>query len=182
MSPEGDGADAPKREAFLINDRMRLGSRVAIVAAVLCMVGLVGAVASGTDPHKESAFDLARKETSFEIKAYRPGPGYLVGPVLILITIVPLVWRKSAEGRRVASSVLYKDEYRVRLGLATALWVGGLAAAIIAAAVLSSDDYTIKGGTFIALALISLGLLGTLAMWPFGTRAVHVDEAGNVSE
>ena len=152
------------REAYVPSLRVRLASDVAALCAVGLLIGLLG---SGfTWWGRSDLFDLA----STPLQTAKLGTGYLVGPVLILITL-PLVL-----GR--ARQVALKRLFRARLLLATVLWIAGLA--MLIAKVSGLDGYTIEAGTYVAAGLLALGAVATLAMWPFGLRVVMVDRKGTV--
>lgn len=167
MSGVDDVKVSQFREAYVPSRRVRLASDLATVCAVAVIFGLLG---SGLTWWNRSAlFDLA--ETPLQV--VKLGTGYLVGPIAILIAL-PLVF-----GR--ARQVALKRWFKERLLLAALLWVAGLV--VLAAKVSGLDDsYTIKAGTYVTAALLLLGLLATLAMWPAGLRTVRVNQAGTVRE
>jgi NAD/NADP transhydrogenase beta subunit len=61
------------------------------------------------------------------------------------------------------------------------LWVIGLALLLNHLTGLSSD-YTLQAGAYVATALMALGLLATLAMWPANLRTGKFDRRGSVVE
>jgi undecaprenyl pyrophosphate phosphatase UppP len=92
---------------------------------------------------------------------------------LILITL-PLVI-----GRR--RQLALKQYFRARLAAAALLWVAGLVVLIAKVSGLDSS-YDVEAGTYVSGALIVLGLLSTLAMWPGDLPVVQVNRKGIVRE
>jgi len=150
------------REAYLPDRRVRLASDV----AALCVAGLlIGLLGSGLSWWGRSAlFDLA----STPLQVVKLGLGYLVGPIAILAA-TPLVF-----GR--ARQLALKRGFKARLVLAALLWLTGLV--ILIAKVSALDGYTIEAGTYVTGALLVVGLLATLAMWPTGIPVVKIDRNG----
>lgn len=164
-------ANGPKegqlREAYVPNRRVRLASDIAGICAVLLLIGLIGTAFTWWG--RSALFDLA----STPLETVKIDTGFLVGPVLILITL-PLVL-----GR--ARQVALKRLFRARLLLAALLWVAGLV--ILAAKVSGLDSsYDVEAGTYVSGGLMLLGLTATLAMWPSGLPMVQVDGKGLVRE
>lgn len=163
-------AQGPKqgqlRDAYLPNRRVRLASDVAGLCAVLLLLGLLGAAFTWWG--RSDLFDLASNSR----EAVKMNTGFLLGPVLILITL-PLVLGRSRQ-------LALKRLFRTRLALAALLWIAGLA--ILLAKVNGLDGYTIEAGTYVAAGLLGLGLIGTLAMWPGDLPVVRVDRNGLVRE
>ena len=95
----------------------------------------------------------------------------IVVPALILI-LLPLVRRREPH-------VAYTSRYRARLTTAVLLWVIGLALLLNHLTGLSSE-YTLQAGAYVATALMTLGLLATLAMWPANLRTGRFDRRGSV--
>lgn len=147
------------REAFLVNARVRTAKLVGSVTAVALTLGLIGGLAT---LHHKSIFDLA---SSFS-KVYKPGFGYIFGPLLIFAA-----WPKLRKSQAIGYA--YAKHYRARIVVATLLWVAGLVALIAGVSGLSAA-YTVKTGTYVAATLLSIGLIATLAMWPRGLTKIHV--------
>ena len=159
---------APPRQpqqAYPITPRVRAASIAAGILSVFLIVGLIGTIATTGDRH--SSFDLASKETLFQLKVYRPGAGYLVGPAIILGTLIPFFSKR----------YLAKSTYLILMILTTVVWAAGLVVALAGLAVLSADDYTIESGMWVALTLLAAGQIANFAMWPFGTKAVIPEPA-----
>jgi undecaprenyl pyrophosphate phosphatase UppP len=157
---------AGQREAYLPDRRVRLASDIAAASAVLLLAGLLG---SGLTWWERSAlFDLAANSR----ETIKMGSGYFAGPVLILI-VLPLVF-----GRR--RQLALKRWFRARLVLAALLWIAGLI--VLLDKVAGLDGYTIEAGTYVCGALLVVGLLATLAMWPGHLPEVRVNRAGRIQE
>lgn len=150
------------RDAYLPNRRVRLASDVAAICVAGLLVGLLGSGLTWWD--RSALFDLAGNSR----QVVKLGMGYLIGPILILVTM-PLVF-----GR--ARQVALKRRFKARLALAALLWIAGLA--VLIAKVSNLDGYTIEAGTYVTGALLVVGLLSTLAMWPSGLPVVKVDRSG----
>ncbi|HSD79288.1 MAG TPA: DUF2510 domain-containing protein [Solirubrobacteraceae bacterium] len=149
-------APAPARATFVADARVRAGRR----AAGLCALGLLVVLVAGLGTFDErGALDLAASPTT----VYKPGIGYLLGPLLIALALPRL--RRSG-GARVASA----RGYRPRLVITALLWLAGLAVLVAGLAGLS-DAYAIKAGAYVAAALQVAGLAATLAMWPAAAHA-----------
>jgi undecaprenyl pyrophosphate phosphatase UppP len=155
------------REAYVPNRRVRLASDVAAICAALLLIGLVGA--GFTWWGRSALFDLA----SNSLQTVKIDTGFLVGPVLILVTL-PLVL-----GR--ARQVALKRLFRARLLLAALLWVAGLVILVAKVSGLDSS-YDVEAGTYVSAGLMLLGLMATLAMWPDDLPVVKVDGKGLVRE
>lgn len=145
---------------------MRVASDIAGACAVLLLLGLLGAAFTWWG--RSDLFDLAGNSR----QAVKLDAGFLVGPVLILVTLPLVVGR--------ARQVALKRLFRTRLVVAALLWAAGLA--ILLAKVSGLDGYTLEGGTYVSTALLVLGLLSTLAMWPGDLRVVKVDRKGMVRD
>lgn len=154
------------RDAYVPNRRVRLASDVAAICAVLLLVGLLGTALTWWG--RSALFDLA----SNSLQVAKIDTGFLVGPVLILVTL-PLVLGRA---RQLALTRLF----RARLILAAVLWAAGLA--ILIANVSGLDGYTIRAGTYVSGGLLAVGLVATLAMWPGNLPVVKVDRRGVVRE
>lgn len=145
---------------------MRIASDVAALCAVALLLGLLG---SGfTWWGRSDLFDLASNSR----ESIKMGLGYLVGPILILV-MLPLVLGRSRQ-------LALCRYFRARLALAALLWLVGLV--VLVAKVSGLDGYDIEAGTYVAAALLVLGLLSTLAMWPIELPVVNVDRNGMVRE
>lgn len=155
------------REAYVPNRRVRLASDVAGICAALLLLGLIGTAFTWWG--RSSLFDLASNSR----EAIKIDTGFLVGPVLILVALPLVIGR--------ARQVALKRLFRTRLLVATLLWTAGLL--ILLARVNDLDSsYTLEAGAYVAAALMLLGLLATLAMWPRDLRVVKVDRNGLVRE
>ena len=153
------------REAYAPNRRVRLASDVAAICAALLLIGLIGTAFTWWG--RSALFDLA----SNPLETVKIDTGFLVGPVLILVTL-PLVLGQ-------ARQVALKRLFRARLLLAALLWVAGLV--ILVAKVSSLDSgYNVEAGTYVSAGLMLLGLTATLAMWPGDLPVVTVDRNGLV--
>lgn len=155
------------RDVYLAGTRVY----VAAIVAQLCAAGLfVGVLGAGFTWDEHSAvFDFANSPHG----SSKAELGYLFGPALILI-LLPLVRRRSPH-------VAYTKLYRERLAAAALLWLVGLALLLDHLAGLD-DDYTLQFGAYVAPALIAIGLLATLAMWPAGLAVGRFDRRGQVEE
>lgn len=164
---EGSGAKLGQlREAYLPNRRVRLASDVAGLSAVGLLLGVLG---SGlTWWGRSDLFDLAGSAGD----AVKINLGFLAGPLLILIALPLVIGR--------ARQLALKRLYRTRLVVAAALWGAGLA--ILVARLEGLDGYALEAGAYVAGALLVVGLLATLAMWPGSLRVVMVDRNGRVRE
>lgn len=159
-------AEGQLRDAYRPNRRVRLGSDVATLCAVAILVGLLGTAMTWWE--RSALFDLAAND----LDVIKLGTGYLAGPLAILVAL-PLVF-----GR--ARQVALKRWYKERIALAVVLWIAGVI--VLLAKVSGLDGYTLKAGTYVTGALLVVGLLATLAMWPAGLAEVKVDRAGLVRE
>ena len=144
-----------------------MASDVAGICAALLLVGLVGT--AFTWWRRSDLFDLA----SSSLEAIKIDTGFLVGPILILVSL-PLV-----VGRR--RQLALKRYFRTRLLIAALLWLIGLG--LLIAKIASLDDsYTLEAGAYVSGGLMVLGLLSTLAMWPGELPVVRIDRNGMVRE
>lgn len=162
------------RDAYVAKPRVRAGGVVARICAVGLMLGLLGGLTALADTSSgTSIFDMARDEGFRATDTQLPPFGFFIGPVLILI-LLPIA-KGWAQGR--TPRVFLKRSYLPRVVIATLLWIAGLVALIVEVSNLDSG-FTIAAGTYIAAALISIGLLATLAMWPAGLDTVEVRKPG----
>lgn len=157
----------PLREAYVPNRRVQLASDVTGLCAAMLLLGLLGTALTWWG--HSALFDLAANSRG----TVKIDPGFLVGPALILITL-PLVI-----GRR--RQLALKRYFRARLVVAALLWLAGLGLLIAKVSGLDSS-YEIEAGTYVSGALIVLGLLSTLAMWPGDLPVVRVNRKGIVRE
>jgi hypothetical protein len=155
------------REVYLTGTRLFVASIVARLCAAGLFIGVLGA--AFTWGKHSAIFDLANSPHG----TAKAELGYLFGPALILI-LLPLVRRREPH-------VAYTSRYRARLAAAALLWVVGLALLLNHLTGLSSE-YTLQAGAYVATALMTLGLLATLAMWPANLRTAHFDRRGSVVE
>ena len=146
---------------------MRWASDVATLCAVLLLIGLVGTAFTWWG--RSSLFDLA----SSSLETVKIDPGFLVGPALILV-LLPLVFGRSRQ-------LALKRFFRARLLAAALLWSAGFVALLVKVESLDSS-YTIEAGTYVSAALILVGLLATLAMWPRNLPVVQVNRNGTAVE
>jgi hypothetical protein len=153
------------REVYLAGTRVYLASIVAQVCAACLFIGVLGAIFTWN--HHSAVFDFANSPHGIA----KAELGYLFGPALILI-LLPLVRHRKPH-------VAYASRYRERVFAAALLWAIGLALLLRHLTGLSSD-YTIQFGAYVGPALIAIGLLATLAMWPFGLEAGLFDRRGRV--
>jgi hypothetical protein len=153
------------REVYLATTRVYVACIVAQVCAAALTIGVIGSIFTWGEP--SALFDFADSPHGIS----KPELGYLFGPALILIAL-PLV-------RHRRPHVAYVERYRLRLGIAIAFWVAGLAALLIHLAGLS-DEYTLQAGAYVASILLVTGLLATLAMWPARLATGRFDRRGNV--
>lgn len=159
--------EAQLRDAYVPSRRVRLASDVAGICAGLLLVGLLGSALTWWG--RSALFNLAvNSEETVKI-----GPGFLVGPALILITL-PLVL-----GR--ARQVALTHYFRTRLVIAALLWLAGLVVLLTKLVALDSS-YEIRAGAYVSGALILLGLISTLTMWPGDLPVVQVNRKGAVRE
>lgn len=159
--------EAQLREAYVPNRRVRLASDVAGICAVLLLVGLIGTAFTWWG--RSALFDLA----SNELQVVKIDTGFLIGPVLILVTL-PLVL-----GR--ARQLALKRLFRARLLLVALLWVAGLVILVANVSGLDSS-YSVEAGTYVSGGLMLLGLVATLAMWPGDLPVVTIDRNGLVRQ
>jgi len=153
------------REVYVATTRVYVASVVAQLCAAGLMIGVLGSIF--TWDHSSALFDFADSPHGLS----KPELGYLFGPAAILLAL-PLV-------RHRGPHVAYVARYRLRLGIASALWVAGLVALLVHLGGLG-DEYTLKAGAFVAPALLVVGLLATLAMWPTGLSRGLFDRRGGV--
>lgn len=153
------------REVYLASSRVYVAAIVAQICAAGLFIGVLGAVFTW-DEHS-AVFDLANSPHGTS----KAELGYLFGPALILI-LLPLVRHRTPH-------VAYTKLYRERLAAAVLLWVVGLFLLVDHLAGLESD-YTLQFGAYVAPALIVVGLLATLAMWPVGLSTGRFDRRGGI--
>ena len=165
--PQTPAPAADIREAFILDARVLAARFIGSLAVVGTFMGLIGGVAT---LNEKSIFDLA--SSTFQV--YKPGWGYLAGPLLIAA-----LWPRQRKAGSV--SFAYAHHYRPRIAIAAALWIVGMIVLAVSVGGLS-EAYTIETGTYVAAGLLTVGLLATLAMWPSGLRLVHVDQAGQFQE
>lgn len=154
------------RDAYVPNRRVRLASDVAGICAVLLLIGLLGTAFTWWE--RSDLFDLA----SNSLEAIKIDTGFLVGPILILITLPLVIGR--------ARQVALARYFKTRLVIAAVLWAAGLIALLVRVSGL--DGYTLEAGTYISAGLLALGFVSTLAMWPGDLPVVKVDRKGLVRE
>jgi len=166
--PASAGVDADAyqtREVYLVPKRVFAASVVAQLCAAACFVGVLGTIFTWSE--HSALFDFANSPHGTS----KPELGFLFGPALILI-VLPLV-------RRRRPRVAYARRYRARVGAAAALWLVGLV--FLVSHLLGLDaEYTLQAGAYVGLALLSIGLLATLAMWPARLRTGLIDRRGAV--
>lgn len=166
--PQATAPPVAIREAYVVEGRARAGRILATVCAVAAMLGLIGL---GITADQESVFDLARRGGGLFVEVYRPGIGFLAGPILILVAL-PLV-------RGAAPRVAYKQGYLARVVIAALLWAAGLAVLLVSVLDWAEKGgYRIEVGTYIATTILAVGLVATLAMLPSGLRVVNVTKGG----
>lgn len=160
-------------EAYRAESRVKVAGIVARGAAIMLFLGLLGSAITWDAGRRgeESIFDLARSSS----EVARPGGGYLVGPVLILI-LLPVLKRG-----RPAFRYLLKSGYTGRIVAASVLWIAGLATLIGGLASLDSG-YEIRDGAYVAGTFMVIGLLATLFMAPAGLKVIRVDKGGNLQD
>lgn len=159
--------EAQLRDAYVPNRRVRLASDVAGICAALLLFGLLGTALTWWG--RSAFFDLASNSHG----TVKINGGFLVGPALILIAL-PLVLGRA---RQVALTRYFKT----RLAIAALLWFTGLVALLVRVAGLDSS-YEIEAGTYVSAALLLLGFVSTLAMWPGDLPVVQVNRKGTVRE
>jgi|GEM_PF-654249 len=168
LGVDGSGSgEGQLRDAYVPNRRVRLASDVAGICAALLLIGLLGTAFTWWE--RSALFDLASNSR----EAVKIGAGFLVGPALILI-VLPLVL-----GR--ARQLALRRWFRARLLLAALLWVAGLVTLVVKVTGLDSS-YDLEAGTYVSAALLLLGLVSTLAMWPGDLPVVEVNRKGTVRE
>ena len=163
--PPPPAAPPPKlREAYVADARIRVAGALGRISAFLLFAGFVGSIA--TWGKQNSIFEMASTHT----ETYRPGLGYIAGPLLILLVLPIVRGRLRFAPRRL---------YRARVVSAALLFVAGL---VVLAVNLGQLDpgYQTRPGTYIAASLLVIGLLATVAMWPAGLDVIRVDKSGNV--
>lgn len=154
------------REVYLASGRVYVAGIVAQVCAACLLIGVLGAIF--TWGKHSAVLDFANSPHG----TAKAELGFLFGPALILI-LLPLVrWRRP--------HVAYSGYYRERLLAAIALWAIGLVLLIDHLTGLEAE-YTLQFGAFVAPALIGIGLLATLAMWPAGLATAEMDRRGEVA-
>ncbi|HWP32202.1 MAG TPA: hypothetical protein VNL97_00495 [Solirubrobacterales bacterium] len=153
------------REVYLASARVYFASLVAQVCAAGLTIGVIGSIVTWDE--RSTLFDLANSPHGIS----KPELGFLVGPALILLAL-PLVRHREPH-------VAYASRYRLRLGIAALLWVAGLTVLLVHLAGLNSE-YTLQAGAYVATALLVVGLLATLAMWPAGLATGLFDRRGEV--
>jgi hypothetical protein len=163
----GGSTSGNVRTAYQPNDRVRVASDVATLCAAGLLLGVLGSALTWWD--RSALFDLA--ESSRQV--VKLGAGYLFGPLAILVAL-PLVFGRHRQ-------VALRRWYRSRIVVACLLWISGGVVLVDKVSGLG-DEYALQAGAYIAAALIVVGLVATLAMWPRGLREVEVDPAGRVRE
>ncbi len=158
--------DTETREVYRAGGRVYVASVVAQLCAAGLFVGVIGAIA--TWGKSSALFDLASSPHGIA----KAELGYLFGPALILL-LLPIVRHRSPH-------VAYTRWYKPRLLAALALWAIGLVRLLTHLAGLD-DEYALQAGAYIATALIALGLLASLAMWPARLPTGALDRRGEVS-
>jgi hypothetical protein len=153
------------REVYLASGRVYLACIVAQVCAAGLTIGVLGSIFTWDE--RSALFDLANSPHGIS----KPELGYLFGPALILI-LLPLVRHRTPH-------VAYVSRYRLRLAATAALWIVGLALLLSHLTGLSSE-YTLQAGAYVATALMAVGLVATLAMWPAGLATGLFDRRGQV--
>lgn len=162
---EREAPAAKVSEVYLASARVFAAALVAQLCAAACFVGVLGTIFTWSE--HSALFDFANGPHGTS----KPELGFLFGPALILI-VLPLV-------RRGRPRVAYTRHYRARVAAAAALWLAGLA--LLVSHLLGLDaEYTLQAGAYVALALLAIGLLATLAMWPAGLRTGLLDRRGTV--
>jgi len=165
---DATGAREPQlRDAYVPNRRVRLASDVAGVCAALLLIGLLGAAFTWWG--RSDLFDLA----SNSLESVKMGTGFLVGPVLILIALPLVVGR--------ARQLALKRWFRTRLALAALLWIAGLVALVVKVSGLDAS-YDLEAGAYVSAALLVIGLISTVAMWPGDLPVVEVNRKGTLRE
>jgi hypothetical protein len=152
------------RRAYLPDRRVRLAANLAGLCAVGLLVGVLGAAVTWWG--RSALFDFAQSPN----QVVRLGLGYLFGPLAILVAL-PLILPRRRQ-------LALKRWYRRRLAVAGLLWIAGLV--VLVEKVAGLDGYTITAGTYVAAALLVIGIATTAAMWPAGLREVDVDRAGRL--
>lgn len=153
------------REVYLATSRVYVASIVAQLCAAGLFVGVLGAVF--TWGKSSALFDLANGPHGIA----KPELGFLLGPALILLALPNVRHRRP--------HVTYAKRYRLRLAAALALWAVGFVLLIDHLTSLG-DEYELQAGAYIAVPLIAVGLLATLAMWPAGLGTGLFDRRGDV--
>jgi hypothetical protein len=159
-----------QREGYIANVRVRAASIVTRLSAVLLFLGFVGSLLTW-GKHK-SIFELASSPS----ETARPGLGYVLGPALIML-LVPLVRRLPTARIGENPWFAYSRRYRTRVVIAAVLFVAGLVILAVNLAQLKAD-FTFRAGSYIAAALLLVGLGATLAMWPSDLATMDVGQAG----
>src|SRR5689334_24400572 len=131
------------REVYVATTRVYVASVVAQLCAAGLLTGVLGSIF--TWDRSSALFDFADSPHGLA----KPELGYLFGPALILL-VLPLVRHREPH-------VAYVERYRLRLGIATGLWVAGLLTLLVHLGGLS-DEYTLKAGAFVAPTLLVVGL------------------------
>lgn len=159
------GAEPQVKEVYLASTRVFVAGVVAQLCAAGCFVGVIGAIFTWDET--SALFDFANSPHGIS----KPELGFLFGPALILV-LLPVV-------RRRGPHVAYARRYRARIAAAAALWLVGLAVLLSHLTGLDSE-YDLQAGAYVALTLLTAGLLATLAMWPAGLRTGLLDRRGRV--
>jgi hypothetical protein len=167
-------ASGKVRDAYLAGSRLRIAGIVARMAASLLFAGFLGSLFTWGKEH--SVFEMA----SNGAETARPGVGYVVGPLLIVL-LVPLVRRMPLAKAGEDPWVAYRSAFRVRIAIVTLLYFAGIVALAVSLVQLD-PSYAIKAGTYAAAALLSVGLVAALAMWPAGLPTIRVDKGGRVPD
>ncbi|MGN6202593.1 MAG: hypothetical protein ACTHNY_09335, partial [Solirubrobacterales bacterium] len=80
-----------------------------------------------------------------------------------------------------ARQLALKRWFRARLVLAALLWIAGLVALIVKVSGLDAS-YDLEAGAYVSAALLVIGLISTLAMWPGDLPVVQVNRKGTVRD
>lgn len=162
------------------------------------LLGLAALVATVMGMGATSGWVWATRRTGALIEVAHPALGYGIGAVLAIILAAAFfrilnpkprdVGMKAA--RRYRRTLRERDGIRlllrpggVRSGVVvmTLLWLGLIGLAWMNLSDLRDEGATIEFGMWLAILIPAVGLVPTIAMWPFRAERVFMDRQGNIT-
>jgi hypothetical protein len=180
------------RAVLVANRRQALSNTLHSLAAVVLLGLAVGGFAfEGLRIYEEPGL--------LGTQAYALGPLFVIAAFVQLIAVPPRVGPRRTAGswaramtvgpdyqrtlrRELHIPALYRSAgYTARVSVAALVWVGAAVAyAALFNEVWTDDAVTVRGGAYISAAVIAVGLLAAVGMWPTrGQTHIDIDEQGN---